>query len=192
MGNLKTANVFLFMINPSVELADYGTQSNEQFQSLLKAELAQSRSTCLALDPDYWWTSWFRYYSALFRPTLEALCKKSNLSYYDALKRCADKVAILELVPYFSQQASTIVDLFDELPSAVKAKAAAEEICLRAESGDVSVLIRWSNEAQQNDRWKLGKLPPERVKSSSSRSGFSKDARTFLLNSLADAIKKES
>jgi len=174
VGNLQTADLFLLMINPSVALGSYGTQSKKEFQKELTKERHQTRSSCLALDPAFWWTSWFTYYNDLFGPSFKEMIKTTKKTYHQTLLEAASRTAILELVPYFSGSAQSVEGIESRLVSTTLAKRAATEICERANKGDASVVIRWSG----RDRWGLGEIEEsEYIGLSEGRNGLSKQAR---------------
>lgn len=187
MGDLQRADLVLLMINPTVTYEDYGTQATESFQTELTAEIRQERRRCLALDPDFWWTSWFRYYGKLFGPTIRELAQSRKQNRYDVLASIASRLAILELVPYSSARIETVEDISYKLPSSNLARAAAWEIADRAKQRKATVIVRWTNEeGKKETRWRLG--PPSTFGThlipNLTRIGFSKEAQQAVLKCL--------
>lgn len=187
VGNLETADLFLLMINPSVALGSYGTQSKTKFQEELKKERHQARSCCLALDPAFWWTSWFTYYDNLFKPSFKEMIKKTGKTYHQTLLDAASRTAILELVPYFSGSAQSVRRIESRLVSTRLAKQAAKEICEKANKGDATVVIRWS----EQDQWGLRDFRSEYIQRSECRNGLSKKAREVILERLKSSYKSQ-
>lgn len=192
LGNLETADLFLFMINPSVTYGDYGTQASESFQKELAAQIRQERDLCLALDPKFSWTSWFAYYDRLLGPAVRALMVSRKRSRHDVLTSVASRLAILELVPYFSEKTDTAEDIADRLPSSKLARAAALEIAERARNRKATVIVRWNYEEKTERRWRLGALSSygNYVVASVTRSGFSKETQKAIMNRLKKPYNK--
>jgi hypothetical protein len=149
IGDLKSADIFLLMANPGVNYHDYGEDACPQFQEALKGNLQKDfhgrENQCFALDPHFWWSGWFDYYNRNLRAALCALVEK-NLAgnYLDALDKLSRRLAILELVPYYSANGDGIKDLLRlPLPSAEAAREAAQELAQRAEDGKATVIVRW-------------------------------------------------
>lgn len=141
------------MLNPVVGYADYGTDSCGMFREALKKNLRQElqpKETCLALDPTYWWSSWFTYYEKLLRPTIRGYAAAQNppLNYLEALNRFSTRLAIIELLPYYSRnfQHARKKELVSRLLSSAFAKAAAEELKERASKGEALVVVRWASD----------------------------------------------
>jgi hypothetical protein len=154
LGNLRSADIFLLMLNPKAGYVDYCTNADPEFQLLLARTLKQEEGekVCLALDPEYCrWSSWFGYYEKLFRATLLEHAIRAG-SYGEALKALSRRLAILELVPYFSANTSRIKPAFlDGLPSAQKARDAALELCKRAKKPGI-VRLKSRNEFKSGQR----------------------------------------
>jgi hypothetical protein len=169
MGNLESADIFLLMVNPSLGYADYGTNATQSFRAALsrnlKQEFAAGGEQCVALDPEYWWSSWFIYYERLLRRTVREYANAEKISYLQSLNTLSRRLAILELVPYYSANASQITKPFLKgLKSAQRAIRAGQELARKAEARDATVIVRWT------DRWNLGSA--RGIISNTSRNGF--------------------
>jgi len=116
IGSLKTAKIFLLMWNPSVNAHDYEDLTDE-VQGLFQRNIRQDieLSCCFALKdkrdgiPMQAWTAYFRGPNhgkpSLFGRLIETIRKRDG----DALVKLLEtKLAILELVPYYSQNAELI------------------------------------------------------------------------------------
>lgn len=152
LGDLSSADIILLMINPGVGYADYGTDACPSFEKALQENLHRKRQQCLALDPKYWWSSWFVYYNRELQATLWHYAMTKNISYEKALDDLSRRFAILELVPYYSRNVDRIPHWYSrELPSAKAAKEAALELADKADEGEVTILQRWGV-----TRWGIG------------------------------------
>ncbi len=126
------------MINPSVGYADYCTNADPAFRNALactlKQDFADGENTCLALNPQYCCgNSWFYYYERLLRPTLRQYAETQRVNYGQALVNLSRRLAILELVPYYSANARQITKPFlSRLTSAQKAQEAGRDLHQRA------------------------------------------------------------
>jgi hypothetical protein len=168
IGDLKSADIFLLMTNPGVNYHDYGEDAYPQFQEVLKRNRKQefdgAEPPCFALDPRFWWSGWFSYYEANLRPVVCALAADRDISYLDALDALSRRLAILELVPYYSANADRIKNvLMLPLPSANAAKGAAQELAQKAKDGKATIIVRWKarewDMAAQKDGKNIISLP---------------------------------
>jgi hypothetical protein len=149
MGNLRSADIFLLMLNPKAGYEDYYTNADPAFRQALtrtlKQDFEEGEKACLALNPQHCGSSWFCYYEELLRPTLWDYAKMEGLNYWQALGEFSCRVAILELVPYYSTSSAQINGQFlRKLTSAQKAKTAAQDLRKRAQDEIATVIVRWS------------------------------------------------
>lgn len=155
VGDIESADIILLMLNPSLGPADYGTNCDPSFQNVLNKTRRQENLDraypCFALDPKYWNTSWFAYYEKLFRKTLWHHAIDKDITYGEALRHLSSRLAILELVPYYSADATQIRPALTKyLTSSQYAISAANEYAKKAEEGNATVIVRWGK-----DKWKL-------------------------------------
>jgi hypothetical protein len=148
MGNLRTADIFLLMINPTVGYSDYCTDSDQRFRAALartrEQDFKEGELGCLALNPEFCSSSWFYYYERLFSTILWKYASIKAVTYLRALQELSRRLAILELVPYYSKSAGQINKKFvGGLPSARKAIKAAKELQVKATHEDATVIVRW-------------------------------------------------
>lgn len=148
MGDLKSADIFLLMRNPVLGYEDYGTNSCAKFQNALLANIQQTKQNtlCFALDPEFWWSSWFSYYERILRAAVCKYSNKSSKTYLEALKTLAGRLAILELAPYYSTDSDWLSSKANKLASTKKVKAAADDLKQRAREGNALVIVRWKAE----------------------------------------------
>lgn len=193
VGNLNTACIFLLMVNPTVCETDY--EDYDSFTELFDKNREQVLEYCFAIDkngPD----GWRPYYcNSVFGNLFK------DLSDLDRVK-LRSNLAILELVPYFSKNASLITGLrivegrrnyrmkhvpvievsaTTGLPSAGYALRAVKEI---ASKRDNLIITRWKTGAK---RWQLKdenyckyEHVLATVVESSCRNGLSKEAQTAI------------
>jgi hypothetical protein len=105
VGDLKKARIFLLMVNPTVCDDDYEDIKSDAALKMFKENRLQSLDYCFALR-DEGPKGWVKYYcsSRAFGKLIETL----DAARLEILKR---NLAILELVPYFSQNADLITAL---------------------------------------------------------------------------------
>jgi hypothetical protein len=148
LGNLKKADMFILLLNPVVGYSDYGTDARAEFRDALVQNIHQNfegdGGRCLALDPQFWWSSWFSWYEKMLRTTISKYAEDAKKTYLDALDDLSRRLAIIELVPYYSLNSDKVnVRLVEELKSAQAAKEAAQELVHRAAYGEALVVVRW-------------------------------------------------
>jgi hypothetical protein len=164
-GDLKSADIFLLMVNPVLGYADYGSDGCPEFQKALRNNIDQKDNTsCLALDTRFWWSSWFNYYERLLRPTIREYSEKTETTYLEALNRFSARLAIIELAPYYSADSSWLTPRAKKLPSAKMAQAAAKQL---AQNKEVLVVVRWGRE-----KWDLKSKKCCYIKAGKSRNDF--------------------
>lgn len=182
VGNLTKADIFLAVINPTVGPQDYTDNKEPDFQELLKKTLRQELDYCFALDPACPWESWAKYYQSLFRRFVEecaeaspAFCKMSNPkgSVREELK---SRVAILELLPYYSKKIPGLAEPGFEpvLPSISAAREFLREIAEREPKEEVLILCRWIRTPR---RWGI---PESRVEVITTQKGMCERSKIAL------------
>jgi len=110
MGDLRKASIFILMLNPGFNPNSYFAEANPNFRKALIKNLYQQNLDkdfpFVTLDPQFAWHS--DYWISKFQPKrrtgiLEKLIEKKNITYREALKVIANKVACLQYVPYHSK-----------------------------------------------------------------------------------------
>jgi hypothetical protein len=152
VGNLKKASIILAMLNPGVGDYDEDDHKKEKFRNILDTQRRQEgASTCFAVrDPkNVGFNSWTIFYRRFFAATIREFSgvnktEKVPESNWDLL---AQRLAIVQLIPYYSREASFVLrsDYFQELPSVRAARQAMKELL-----GRNVVIFRWPN---QPGRW---------------------------------------
>ncbi len=121
------------MLNPRVAFDDYLTDADDRFRRRLVESLAQdsecSASPCLALDIEFWATSWFRWYESQLRSPLITVAHQKGCSYREVLNDLARRTAILQLVPYYGNNGGSFpLNFINQFESSAKARAAAQQL----------------------------------------------------------------
>jgi hypothetical protein len=122
-GNLKTASVFILMLNPGYKPSNYFEERHKDYVSAIKNNLYQRnldrKYPFLYLDPRFSWVDGFQYWENKFYPLARMLGdRKKKISYQNALKRLSQSIATLELVPYHSRSFNK-GSLIKKLPSSL-------------------------------------------------------------------------
>jgi hypothetical protein len=172
LGDSQRADVFLLMTNPVVRYEDYVDSDNARFAQAWHENIAGKRETCLAWDSEgVGPTSWTRYYrDEVLGPTIQG-----HPGMCESLRT---RLAILELVPYYSPNAECIKgELLDALPSVRAARRAAKYLEERSHEGKAHLIVRWQNGCE---RWRICE-DGENVVHSPARRGLSQCAKRRLL-----------
>jgi hypothetical protein len=184
MGNLRSADIFLLMINPSAGYTAYCTNADPAFRQALartlKQDFKEGENACLALNPQHCGSGWSCYHEQLLGPILSEYATDSgagaHLNYRQALGELSRRVAILELVPYYSACADQITNRFlRDLTSAQKARKAAQDLRKKAQECDATVMVRGANMWGLGDAGKIIRLP---------RRGLNREAKDAILKRL--------
>lgn len=108
IGNIEKATLFILMKNPGFSHEDYIAEEKfSTFREALKenlSQLSQMSYPFLFLNPEFLWTGGGRYWEDKFGVYAEEMSYKKGITYGEALKLIANKVACLELVPYHSEK----------------------------------------------------------------------------------------
>jgi hypothetical protein len=102
-GNLRTAKVFVLMLNPGCVPNDYfGQYERPEFKAALLRNLSQERVTGLmGLDPQFAWSAGFHYWNKKLSDLIRAL-KDDRRTFAGARAYLASAIASIELMPYHS------------------------------------------------------------------------------------------
>jgi len=126
-GNLKSAKIFILLLNPGLNLSDYHAEhTSPDFIEELKNNIAQenlnSEYPFLFLNPKFLWHPGGQYWLKKLKDHILKIKDTQNKSYIDALSYVSQKTAILELVPYHSNN-FTFSSLIGKLKSVQQMKA---------------------------------------------------------------------
>lgn len=153
VGNLKTASVFLLMLNPGFGPHDYfGEYEVPEFRNALLNNLHQTpNNSFLFLDPRFSWHGGYDYWHTKLKGVIKAFANKMDIPYGRARRFFQAKIAALELVPYHSENFGVPDRVISSLPSAQLAQTFVhEELVPRARSGKCLLVV-----TRGVSKWKL-------------------------------------
>lgn len=104
VGNLRTASVFLLMLNPGLGPHDYfGEYQVPEYRSALIDNLRQTNGTSfLFLDPRFSWHGGFDYWHTKLCDLINEFSRRSGTTYGRARRFFQAQIAAIELAPYHS------------------------------------------------------------------------------------------
>ncbi len=144
VGNLKTASVFLLMLNPGFGPHDYfGEYKVPEYRSALLNNLRQARgNSFLFLDPRFSWHGGFDYWHTKLWNVIAAFAESMGISYGRARQFFQSRIAAIELAPYHSVNFAVPSRVFNSLRSVNLARSFVhEELLPRAKSGDCLIVV---------------------------------------------------
>jgi hypothetical protein len=156
VGDLVRAKIFLLMLNPGFNMADYYAEYRVRaFRRRAIANLHQSfegvQFPFMFLDPDFSWHSGFRYWESKLRPIAQKIVEHRRVRYSEAMGELSRSLAVLQMVPYHSASLKDGWAL--RLPSAKEVKKFAhEQVYRRAKTGEAIAII-----LRSVGQWKLKK-----------------------------------
>lgn len=153
VGDLKTASVFLLMLNPGFGPHDYfGEYTVPTYRSALLNNLRQTRgNSFLFLDPQFSWHGGFNYWHTKLQNVIVTFAKSAGISYGRAHEFVRSSIGVIELAPYHSVNFAVPDRVFNSLRSVQLARSFVhDELLLRAKSGDCLVVV-----TRAVKRWKL-------------------------------------
>jgi len=186
VGDVRTATLIFAMLNPTVDHKDYSDDQQSSFHELLRENRMQENVRgCFAVDEGPRARSWSGYFRSIFNSAVHTTVKSSGRKKEEVwaeLKRC---LAILELVPYYSQNGSMLLQnrRYSCLPSVKLALEAMEEIQKRP---GVTIVCRWQRGA---DRWNVNRGA---YVLSATRRGLSADAKERISGHLKRSLERRS
>jgi hypothetical protein len=155
VGDLKKADVVFLMLNPRLVWSEYHANKDLGYRTAIDRTMRQDFGGCefpfLWLDPELSWSDGFVYWEGRLRQVLQAVAGvRFDGVYREALQEASTRIALVELVPYYSVN---FPPRSESLPSATVARAAAQLLAERARGGQAMLVIRGGGEV-----W--GGLPP--------------------------------
>ncbi|HEY2826306.1 MAG TPA: hypothetical protein VGJ04_01800 [Pirellulales bacterium] len=144
IGNLRTAKVFVLMLNPGLNPNDYFAQyAQPGFRQAMLDNLAQRNvETFTFLDPQFAWCSGFRYWHSKFSKLIEALADNGGRSFSQARKEFSKWLATIELVPYHSRHFNIGSRYIKRMKSAELARSFVDEVVIpRAIAGECVIVV---------------------------------------------------
>jgi hypothetical protein len=144
VGNLKTASVFLLMLNPGFGPHDYfGEYKVPKYRAALIDNLRQTRSNSfMFLDPRFSWHGGYDYWHTKLRNLITTFAETVSIPYDRAREFFQTHIAALELAPYHSVNFAIPGRLFNSLRSAQLARDFVhDELLPHAKSGKCLVVV---------------------------------------------------
>jgi len=106
VGNLKTAKIFIVLLNPGLNVIDYYSEDTLEYQCELIKNLYQEKLNTkypfVFLNPKFLWYSGGRFWRNKLKHYIIKTKKTTGKSYEDSLSFVSKKIVALELIPYHS------------------------------------------------------------------------------------------
>jgi hypothetical protein len=156
IGNLKSASVFLLMLNPGFGPHDYfGEHNVPDYRNALIQNLIQSSdNSFLFLDPRHSWHAGFCYWHDKLRGVIKRIAKDTDISYGDARRFVQKRIAVLQLAPYHSVGWSVPDRTLNAFRSVELARSFVhDKLIPRARSGDCLIVA-----VRKVNHWRLPSL----------------------------------
>jgi hypothetical protein len=108
MGDLQRADIFLLLLNPGFNVADYCAEWNvpdfrQRMERNLYQRLEGAKFPFLFLDPELCWHPGYRWWERKLRDVPVVLARERyGGRYREALRELSTRIAAIELVPYHS------------------------------------------------------------------------------------------
>jgi len=147
VGNLKTADIYIALINPGLTVCDYYVEETEpEYQQFLrrnlKQDLGSERYPFFKLDPKWDWTSAGVWWHRTLGSVIREVAKKRNENYQEATEFVAKRIAALEFAPYHSVNGGFVKSGSNSLESSkLMLSFVHKEIIPRADRGEALLII---------------------------------------------------
>ncbi|HIH43819.1 MAG TPA: hypothetical protein HA257_01665 [Candidatus Methanoperedenaceae archaeon] len=141
IGNIEKAEIYILMLNPGFGILDYYAESyDKELKDALINNLRQELDNdypFIFLNPKFLWHGGGQYYEKKFKWLIQEV--KGTNSYAQKLSHIANKVAVLQLVPYHSK--SYIHNHTIELESSkIMCSFVKKELVPKTEDGDICII----------------------------------------------------
>lgn len=149
-GDLMRARVYFLLLNPGLNPVDYFAEYEvPAFRKAVLRNLRQEFSGCaypfMFLDPQFSWHSGFDWWQTKLSGVIRGLTQKQGISFADARRLVAGRVASIELCPYHSRSSRAVSRLTREgrmIPSAELVRQfVIDYVRPRVEKDDVIVVV---------------------------------------------------
>ena len=164
IGDLRSAEVIICLLNPGFGPVDYFAEDHEGFRNATWANLLQQDCSrdfpFFVLDPKFAWTGAFTWWRRKLGPVIEAMkLGNSRMTNEDAIAILGKKLAAVELVPYHSNRSPFTKKTIEELKSTRLAKEGVEAM---RNHGTLVVYVRsvrlWGKDYGDNYEPKNGEI----------------------------------
>ena len=106
MGDLEKASVYVLMLNPGLSPRHYFEYRDARFRQALVANLRQKpvkgEMPFVSMDPQFAWHDGFSYWHEKLGEVIERIANRRGITFAEARKKLAAKLAVIQLVPYRS------------------------------------------------------------------------------------------
>jgi len=142
VGNLRTASIFLLMLNPGARPHDFfGESEVPEYRDELLATLRQEDGIEGLCDPRFAWHGRYGYWEGKLSKLFARLAGDGE-TYGAARQRLQSLMAALELVPYHSTRYALPARMVKQLKSVELMRSYVREVVVpRARAGDALVII---------------------------------------------------
>jgi hypothetical protein len=142
IGNLRTASIFLLMLNPGARAHDFfGESEVPPYREMLLATLAQRRGVPGLLDPKFAWHGRYGYWQGKLSKMFERLAI-SGRTYGEARHDVQGRIAALELVPYHSTTYGLPDRVLEQLKSVQLMRSyVMDRLVPRAKEGSALIIV---------------------------------------------------
>ena len=111
VGNLEKANIYVLMSNPGLSYGDYYAEDTSQIYKNalirnIRQEFEDTDFPFLFLNPRFAWHPGFGYWHSKFKSFLKVIRSEFEITYQEALRYLAERIACLEFTPYHSEKFS--------------------------------------------------------------------------------------
>jgi len=128
-GDLKSAKIFILMLNPGLSLSDYHIADHPEFITdsinVINQTYLDNGFPFSCLNPKYYYWSGFQYWHTKLQPLIKEIQTiKHFKSYRDALSLVAQNIATVQFVAYHSRKfGSPQEQVISQLTSPKKAQS---------------------------------------------------------------------
>jgi hypothetical protein len=152
LGRITSAPVVLLCLNPGLKPVDYFGEYRFKLREIRRRNLTVA-PVMPWLDPQLSWHSGFVYWHRKFGGLIDAVASTRRWSRRKSLELVANRIAIIELVPYHSASFRLPRSLLGKLHSVRLARSFVHKVLLpRAKNGRVLLVC-----TRAAKRWGLGR-----------------------------------
>jgi hypothetical protein len=143
-GDLGRADIFILMLNPGFEIADFYAGSQHAYaaatEQTLRQDLSNEEFPFMHLNPEFCWSGGYRWWSKKLHDVARTYVALKGCSYREALATLSQHIASIELIPYHSVSGPS--GALSKLPSAKAALAFVQnELLPTARRGEVTLIV---------------------------------------------------
>jgi hypothetical protein len=159
-GDVLNASIYILLLNPGLSPTDYyGEYQVPGFREAMllnhRQDFSNSSLPFIFLDPQFSWHGGFEWWNRKLKHVISAISKHRKVTFNEARKSVAQKIASIELFPYHSRNFKDADKWLKNLPSVQLAREFVNDVVLsRVRSGKaVTIITRKAKE------WSLPEIP---------------------------------